>query len=48
MTWAYADKPQMTAQLAEAYTKAGNANKALAIPAGLAFAKALSKKSDLM
>jgi hypothetical protein len=48
MTWAYADKPQMTAQLAEAYTKAGNANKALVIPAGLAFAKALSKKPDLV
>ena len=40
MSWAYADKPEMTAQLAEAYTIAGNANNALVIPAGLAFARA--------
>ena len=39
MSWAYADKPEMTAQLAEAYTIAGNDNDALVIPAGLAFAK---------
>ena len=39
MSWAYADKPEMTAQLAEAYTIAGNANNALVIPAGLAFAQ---------
>jgi hypothetical protein len=32
MTWAHADKPQMTARLTEASTKAGNANKALVIP----------------
>jgi len=43
MTWAYADKPEMTSQLAEQYTIAGNNNDALVIPAGLAFAKALSK-----
>ena len=42
MSWAYADKPEMTAQLAEAYTVAGNANNALVIPAGLAFARALA------
>ncbi len=47
MSWAYADKPEMTAQLAEAYTVAGNANNALVIPAGLAFARALSKQSEL-
>ena len=39
MSWAYADKPEMTAQLAEAYTVAGNENNALVIPAGLAFAR---------
>ena len=39
MSWAYADKPEMTAQLAEAYTIAGNDNNALVIPAGLAFAR---------
>ena len=47
MSWAYADKPEMTAQLAEAYTVAGNANHALVIPAGLAFAKARQKQPEL-
>src|SRR4051812_34290695 len=36
MSWAYQDKPEMTAQLAEAYTKAANDNDAMVIPAGLA------------
>jgi len=43
MSWAYADKPEMTQQLAEQYTIAGNANKALVVPAGLAFAKAIAR-----
>lgn len=47
MTWAYADKPEMTSQLAEQYTIAGNNNDALVIPAGLAFAKALSKNPQI-
>lgn len=47
MSWAYADKPEMTAQLAEAYTVAGNANNALVIPAGLAFARALARQPEL-
>jgi hypothetical protein len=47
MSWAYADKPEMTAQLAEAYTLAGNANNALVIPAGLAFAKSIAKQPEL-
>jgi hypothetical protein len=47
MSWAYADKPEMTAQLAEAYTAAGNANDALVIPAGLAFARAREKQPEL-
>jgi hypothetical protein len=47
MSWAYKDKPEMTAQLAEQYTTAGNNNDALVIPAGLAFAKAISKRPDL-
>ena len=47
MTWAYKDKPEMAAQLAEAYTVAGNDNDALVIPAGLAFAKAIAKRPDL-
>jgi hypothetical protein len=47
MSWAYADKPEMTAQLAEAYTVAGNENNALVIPAGLAFARAAGKQPEL-
>ncbi len=47
MSWAYADRPEMTAQLAEAYTIAGNANGALVIPAGLAFARAIAKQPEL-
>ncbi len=47
MSWAYKDKPEMTAQLAEQYTIAGNANDALVIPAGLAFARAIAKRPDL-
>jgi hypothetical protein len=47
MSWAYKDKPQMTAQLAEEYTIAGNANDALVIPAGLAFAKAIAKRPEI-
>jgi hypothetical protein len=47
MTWAYADKPDMTARLAEAYTAAGNANNALVIPAGLAFARARERQPEL-
>ena len=48
MSWAYADKPEMTAQLAEAYTIAGNDNDALVIPAGLAFAHAHEKQPELV
>ncbi|MDP2241345.1 MAG: hypothetical protein Q8K18_14445 [Burkholderiales bacterium] len=47
MSWAYKDKPEMTARLAEQYTVAGNANDALVIPAGLAFAKAIVKRADI-
>ena len=47
MSWAYKDKPEMTAELAEQYTKAGNDNDALVIPAGLAFARAISGRSDI-
>ncbi len=47
MTWAYQDAPEMTAQLAEQYTIAGNANDALVIPAGLAFARSISKDPAL-
>ena len=37
----------MTAQLAEQYTFAANANDALVIPAGLAFAKAIAKRASI-
>jgi hypothetical protein len=47
MSWAYADRPEMTALLEEAYTVAGNANAALVIPAGLAFAHALQRQPQL-
>ncbi len=47
MSWAYQDKPEMTAQLSEAYTKAGNDNGALVIPAGLAFARSIAQKPEL-
>jgi hypothetical protein len=47
MSWAYADKPEMTAELAEAYTTAGNANEALVIPAGLAFATSIARRPEL-
>ncbi|WP_088285339.1 hypothetical protein [Ideonella sp. A 288] len=47
MSWAYKDKPEMTATLAEQYTLAGNASDALVIPAGLAWAKAISRRPDV-
>ena len=48
MTWAYADRPEMTGRLAEQYVKAGNDNGVLVVPAGLAYAKALAAKPDLV
>jgi hypothetical protein len=48
MSWAYADKPEMTAELADAYTKAGNDNDALVIPAGLAFAAVAKQRPDVV
>jgi hypothetical protein len=47
MSWAYQDKPEMTQQLADAYTAAGNANQALVIPAGLAFARSIATKPEI-
>lgn len=44
MSWGYLDRPEMTQQLAEAYTKAGNDNKALVIPAGFAFARVVAER----
>jgi hypothetical protein len=47
MSWAYADAPEMTAQLADAYTTAANNSNAFVIPAGLAFARSIAKKPEL-
>ena len=47
MSWAYADKPEMTQELAEAYIAAGNDLGALVIPAGLAFARSIEKRPAL-
>lgn len=47
MTWAYAGRPEMTKELADATTKVANDNNAMVIPVGLAFANALKGKKDL-
>ncbi len=48
MSWAYSDRPEMTDQLAEAYIKAANENDAFVIPVGLAFARSLAKRPDIV
>jgi hypothetical protein len=47
MSWAYKDKPEMIKGLADAYVRAGKDNGARVIPAGLAFAKAVSRRPEL-
>lgn len=47
MSWAYQDKPEMTAQLAAEYVKAGKQNNALVVPAGIAFANAMAARPDV-
>lgn len=47
MSWAYKDKPEMTEQLAEAYTRAANDNNVFVIPAGLAFARSMAVRPEL-
>lgn len=47
MSWAYADKPEMTAQLAEQYVQAANDNDVFVIPAGLAFARSIDQRPGL-
>ena len=47
MTWGYADRPEMTATIAEAYTRAGNDNDALVIPVALAFARVRRDRPDI-
>ncbi|MDO5531881.1 DUF4886 domain-containing protein [Sutterella sp.] len=47
MTWAYADRPEMTKQLADATTAVANENNAMVIPVGIAFAKSLEGRPNL-
>ena len=47
MSWAYQDAPEMTASLADAYMKAGATNSVRVVPAGLAFARSLTKRPDI-
>ena len=47
MSWAYADKPEMTAELAEAYTRAGNDDGVFVVPVGLAFARSIERRPEL-
>ena len=47
MSWAYADKPEMTELLATAYSDAGRAHNALVVPAGLAFAASVKARPEL-
>jgi hypothetical protein len=47
MSWAYQDKPEMTQQLAAEYVKAGRANRALVVPAGLAFAESVRLRPEI-
>jgi hypothetical protein len=47
MSWAYKDKPEMTQQLADAYTRAGKANGAQVIPVGLAFARLVAARPEI-
>lgn len=47
MSWAYADMPEMTNQLAEAYAQAGKDNDAVVIPVGCAFAAAVATHPEI-
>ena len=47
MTWAYAGKPDMTAELDAAYTSIGRETGARVAPVGLAFARATEERPDI-
>ena len=47
MTWAYKDKPEMTAGLASAYITAGNRNGIMVFPVGLAFQRSQKINPDI-
>jgi hypothetical protein len=48
MTWAYADRPEMTAQLNAAYTDMGRELGAQVVPVGLAFATVTDERPDIV
>jgi len=48
MSWAYQDAPEMTASLADAYVRAGSRNAVRVVPAGLAFARSLAGRPDVV
>jgi len=48
MTWAYADRPEMTAQLNAAYTDMGRELGAQVVPVGLAFAAVTDERSEIV
>jgi hypothetical protein len=48
MTWAYQDKPEMTAKLASGYEAIGNELGALVVPVGLAFERSLKARPALV
>jgi len=48
MTWAYQDKPEMTAPLAAEYEAVGNEADALVVPVGLAFARVRETRPSLV
>ena len=47
MTWAYAGKPEMTAELDKAYTDIGKELDAQVVPVGLAFATVVAARPDI-
>ena len=47
MTWAYTDKPEMTAELDKAYTDIGRELEAEVVPVGLAFAAVTRDRPDI-
>ena len=47
MTWAYKSQPSMIEAIAREYTIAGNENKLLIIPAGLAFSRSIQSHPEI-
>jgi hypothetical protein len=47
-TWGHPDKPQMTEQVMEAYTKVANETNAMVSPVGIAFAEAIRDRPEVV